>query len=64
MVGKSNKFLCHEEDVNGDGVVDLVCKVETVQFLIEVGDSVAVLEAKTFGGVEIRGEDSVRIVPD
>ncbi len=64
MVGKANKFLCSSEDVNSDGLDDLVCHVETAQFMIEPGDSTAVLEAKTFGGIPIRGEDSVRIVPD
>ncbi len=64
MVGKSNKFLCHTEDVNGDGRQDLVCQVTTAQFMIETGSSVAVLEAETFGGQAIRGEDSVNIVPD
>ncbi len=63
MVGKSNKLLCHSEDVNADGLADLVCKVETAQFMIEIGDSVAVLEADTFGGTPVRGEDSIKIVP-
>ena len=63
MVGKSDRFLCHEEDVSGDGLLDLVCQVETAQFMIETGDSTAVLEGETFGGVQVRGEDSVRIVP-
>jgi hypothetical protein len=36
----------------------------TAQFLIEPGDSIAVLEAETFGGQAIRGQDSIRIVPD
>lgn len=64
VVGKSDKFLAHEEDVNGDGLLDLVCQVYTAQFLIEPGESTAVLEARTFDGIEIRGEDTVRIVPD
>lgn len=64
MVGKGNKFLCSEGDVNGDTSVDLVCKVETEQFMIEVGDSTGLLEAETFDGQAIRGEDSIRIVPD
>ena len=63
MVGKSNKFLCHSEDVNADALADLVCKVETAQFMIETGESVAVLEADTFGGTPVRGEDNIKIVP-
>ena len=63
MVGKSNKLLCHAEDVNADALADLVCKVETAEFMIETGESVAVLEADTFGGTPVRGEDSIKIVP-
>lgn len=64
MVGKSNRFLCHEQDVDSDGLADLLCQVETAQFMIEVGDSIAVLEAANYGGDQIRGEDKIRIVPD
>ncbi len=64
MVGKSDKFLCSEKDVNGDNLVDLLCKVQTAEFMIETGDSMAVLEAQTWDGVSIRGEDTIRIVPD
>lgn len=63
MVGKSGKYLCSTEDVNGDSLVDLVCHVYTAQFMIEEGSSIAVLEAKTYSGQPIRGEDSIRIVP-
>jgi len=64
MVGKSDKSLCHEEDVNGDGYTDLVCQVYTAQFMIEEGQSTAVLEATTTDGTPVRGEDDIRIVPD
>ena len=64
LVGKSNTQLCHAEDVNQDSVLDLVCQVNTAQFIIEPGDSLAVLEAETYDGRDIRGEDSIKIVPD
>jgi nitrous oxidase accessory protein NosD len=64
MVGKSNKYLCHDDDVNQDGLIDLVCQVQTVQLLIEEGESTAVMEAKTYDGITLRGEDTIRIVPD
>jgi hypothetical protein len=62
-VGKSDRSLCAAEDVNSDNRLDLVCHVVTAQFLLEVGDSFAVLEALTTDGKNIRGEDSIRIVP-
>jgi hypothetical protein len=63
LVGKSNRALCAAEDVNGDTRLDLVCQVVTAQFIIEVGDSVAVLEADTIYGQHVRGQDSINIVP-
>jgi hypothetical protein len=63
LIGKGDRYSCAVEDVNADGLPDLVCHVVTAQFIIEPGDSVAVLEAETFGGVTIRGEDSIQIVP-
>jgi WD40 repeat protein len=63
MAGKSGRYLAHQEDVNGDGLTDLVCQVNTAQFLIAPGDSVAILEGRTLSGQLIRGQDSIRIVP-
>lgn len=63
LIGKGDKYSCHAEDVNGDTLLDLVCQVVTAQFMIEPGDSIAVLEAETFSGKRIRGEDSIQIVP-
>ena len=64
LIGKAGRFACHDEWVNDDDLFDLVCQVETVDFIIEVGQSVAVLEAETFDGISVRGEDDIRIVPD
>lgn len=64
MVGKSGRFLCREQDVNKDGLTDLVCDIETAQFLIQTGASAAVLEAMLSDGRRIRGEDTVTIVPE
>lgn len=63
LIGKGDKYSCHPEDVNGDGLLDLVCQVVTVQFFVEPGTSVAVLEAETFNGQKIMGQDSIQIVP-
>lgn len=64
MAGKSGKYLSHEEDVNSDGLLDLVCQVLTEQLTIEPGETIALLEAKTLEGLSIRGEDIIRIVKD
>jgi hypothetical protein len=62
LIGKGDRYACAVEDANGDGLPDLLCHVLTAEFVIEPGDSVAVLEARTFGGQPIRGEDSIQIV--
>ena len=64
MVGKAGKLLASEEDVNGDGLVDLLVHVETDALILELGETIAILEALTFGGESISGEDIVRIVPN
>lgn len=63
LIGKGDRYSCSAQDVNGDGRVDLLCHVMTAQFMIEEGDSMAVLEAKTFSGQAIRGQDSIKLVP-
>ena len=51
------------EDVNGDGLWDLVVHVSTDALQLSGTDIEAVLTGKTFSGVPVRGTDSVRIVP-
>jgi hypothetical protein len=64
IVGNKNlKPLCNAEDVDGDGLVDLACKVYTVDFIVELGESVAELHGMTLDGREIIGQDFIRIVP-
>ena len=63
LVGKSDKSLCHPEDANDDALPDLVCQFEN-ELEVQEGASIAVLEGETFDGTPIRGEDSIRIVPD
>lgn len=63
LVGKSDHYLCSQTDINNDGLIDLNCKILTVDFIIEEGDSIATLEANTYGGVDVIGSDVIRIVP-
>jgi hypothetical protein len=63
LIGKAGRYSCSFEDVNGDGRLDLMCHVETASFFLETGESLAVLEAETFDGRAIRGQETVRIVP-
>lgn len=67
MRGKGNKYLAHEEDINDDGLLDLVCQVETEN--LDPGqfqDGYAILTGnllEEFGGTPIEGSDEITIVP-
>jgi hypothetical protein len=51
------------QDVNGDGLPDLIVQVSTAALALSSSDTEAVLEGKTYDGTPIRGTGSVRIVP-
>jgi len=58
-----DKSMAHEEDVNGDGLIDLVVQVETQSFDdLGTGGTIE-LTGTTFGGENIVGYDEVVIVP-
>lgn len=56
--------LCDTEapDVNGDGLLDLVCHFYTSLTGFQVGDTEGFLKALTVEGVPIEGSDAVRIL--
>ena len=51
-----------DEDVNSDGLLDIVCHFNTQDADFEEGDTEGILKGLTVGGVPIEGRDSVRIV--
>ena len=62
--GRGNRLLAHEEDVNGDGLLDLVVQVQTENLAPgEFQDGYAILIGSTFGGQPIQGQDEIVIVP-
>lgn len=50
------------EDVNGDGLMDIVLHFKTQDLDLQPGDTEAFLGGKTFDGLEFAGCDSVRII--
>jgi len=56
-------FRASIDDVNGDGLPDLVVHVTTTAIQLSRTDTIAVLTGKTVAGVGVRGAESVRIVP-
>jgi hypothetical protein len=51
------------EDVDGDGLMDLVCHFRTRLTGFQCGDREGVLKGETMGGTPLQGMDSVRLVP-
>lgn len=59
--GKSGEFICHRQDVNHDGLTDLVCDFRAAQLSVPTGDSIAILEGQTLNGVPIRGLCGIKV---
>jgi len=51
------------EDVNDDGLLDLVCHFSTPQTKFVAGDTTAFLKGKTVTGGKIQGSEGIRTVP-
>jgi len=64
LVGKSDKSLCRQTDINDDGYEDLVCDVRTTGFKVGEGEFRVILKAATYNGESLIGEDRIRVVRD
>ncbi len=61
-VGKGSKLLASVEDVNNDGLDDLVAKIEDVDGTFTAGSGTAQLTGNLFeahGGTQVQGEDFI-----
>ncbi len=65
--GKSNKYMAHKEDINEDGLLDLMVQVATENLEPEsFQNGSAILTGnllEEFGGTPIEGTDEITIVP-
>jgi len=55
--------FCKPEDVNGDGLLDLVCHFEAQKASFQAEDTTGILRGLTTSETPLRGTDSIRIVP-
>ena len=62
LVGKSDKSLCRQTDINDDSYEDLVCDVRTTGFKVGEGEFKIILKAATYNGESLTGEDRIKIV--
>ena len=58
-----DKSMAHVEDVNEDGLPDLIVQVETQSFADLGAGGTVMLTGTTFGGEDIIGYDEILIVP-
>ena len=61
LVGKSDKSLCHQADVNGDGLLDLICNVHITGYRVAPGEYRIRVEAETYNKLRLNGEDRIRV---
>jgi len=61
--GNGNKYLVNQEDVNGDGLIDLVCKIETENLEPAIFQNGGAFLTGIANGVGIEGFDLITIVP-
>lgn len=54
---------CRAQDVNGDGINDLVCDIRTQSMSIPSGTSEATLTGQTSGGTQVQGQEQIVTVP-
>jgi GH25 family lysozyme M1 (1,4-beta-N-acetylmuramidase) len=54
--------FCSVEDVNGDGLPDLICHFSTQATAFQSGDTVGVLKGRTLAGIPLRGTDAIVVV--
>lgn len=62
---EGDQVSCRQKDVNGDGVIDLKCRVDAESFDLDDGFSgVVTVVAESFSGVILTGNDRVRVRDD
>jgi len=62
--GKSDKYMAHVEDVDGDGDHDLLLQVETHSEGVLWEEGPVYLQGETYDGTPITGSDHITIVPE
>ncbi len=63
VAGKSDNFLAHTEDLNGNGYLDLVTQFQDSDGWIASGDGYAIVTGELQDGTSIEGKDVILIVP-
>ena len=60
LVGKSDKSLCRQLDINEDSYMDLLCDLKIIGFQVEPGDIAVVVKAGTYQRQSLSAEGVLR----
>ena len=60
LVGKSDKSLCRQQDINEDSYMDLLCDMKIIGFKIQPGDIPVVINAGTYQRQSLSAEAVLR----
>jgi len=60
LVGKSDKSLCRQLDINEDSYMDLLCDIKIIGFKIQPGDIPVVINAGTYQRQSLSAEGVLR----
>jgi len=64
LVGKSDKTMCKQQDINGDSYMDLVCDIKTIGFRVTPGEIAVIISAGTYQKQSLRAEGVIRYVTE
>ena len=64
LVGKSDKSLCRQQNLNGDAHMDLVCSLKTIGYRVQPGEIPVVINAGTYQRQSLRAQTILRYVVD
>ena len=64
LVGKSDKTMCVQKDINDDSYMDLICDIKTIGFRIEPGDIEVIISAGTYQRLSLHASGVLRYVAE
>ena len=60
LVGKSDRSLCRQQDIDDDTHMDLICDIKTIGYRVQPGDIAVVIKAGTYHRRSLRAEGVLR----
>jgi hypothetical protein len=61
---KNGEYMASFEDVDEDGMIDIVLHFITTELELSFGDTTAMLEGQTFDGILFWGEDTITVIAE